>query len=238
VTSTNQLLDKVEDAGLWAYFHKDWLLEIRTALRRQLPREYHLFVESESILVTPEGETPPAPILPDLAVARAPGPQLGQAAAGGSAAVIEVIEEVELVTKYSLLIRRAPDNRIVAALELLSPSNKGLSSRLDREKYLRKRDDYLQSGINLLEVDALRRGQRLFPPGLAQLGIYERNAWTAVYAGGRRALRGFGWNAADDAPAIPWTIEESTAALVDLNATIQSASDFNRWPDLVAARSD
>jgi hypothetical protein len=236
--NSNQLLDQIEAAGLWAYFHKDWLLEIRTALRRQLPPEYHLFVESEAILVTPDGQTPPAPILPDLSVARAVGPPLAQPLAGGAAAVIEVVEEVELVTKYSLLIRRAPEHHLVAALELLSPSNKGQSSRLDRDKYLRKRDGYLEAGVNLLEIDALRSGQRLIPSALARLEEYERNAWTAAHAGGTRALRGYGWHITEDPPAVPWTIEDSTTALVDLKATLQSASEFNRWPQLVAGRSD
>jgi hypothetical protein len=40
VENPNELLSKIEAAHLWAYFHKDWLLEMRQRLRPQLPPEY------------------------------------------------------------------------------------------------------------------------------------------------------------------------------------------------------
>ncbi len=43
----NLLLSRIEAAHLWACFHKDWLLQIRSQLRSQLPPEYFVFVESE-----------------------------------------------------------------------------------------------------------------------------------------------------------------------------------------------
>ena len=138
----NELLDRVEAKGLWAFFHKDWLLEMRTALRPQLPPEYHLFVESESILVAPDSIGSATPVLPDLSVARDEGVRTSTGrtvSSAAKAAVIEIDEEVEIVSTYSLLIRRVPENRIVGALEVISPTNKGASSRLEREKYLSKR---------------------------------------------------------------------------------------------------
>src|SRR6266550_3231530 len=68
----NQLLAKIEERHLWAYFHKDWLLEIRGQIRLQLPATYHVFVESEAILLTPETDEVAATSMPDLAVAGAP----------------------------------------------------------------------------------------------------------------------------------------------------------------------
>jgi hypothetical protein len=235
VDNLNNLLDRVESAGLWAFFHKDWLLEIRTALRPQLPGDYHLFVESESILISPDGE-PPVPILPDLAVARLEGNTgfpAPAATAEPTAAVIEYVEKVEVDSKYSLLIRRAPENRIVAALEIVSPTNKGASSRLDREKYLLKRDGYLEAGVSYLEIDALKSGIRLLPPALTKLAVFERNAWTAFHVRGQRRVRGCGWNHADPLPVVPWTIEDALAVTIDFAATLRSASEFNRWPQLV-----
>src|SRR5690606_24490551 len=98
----------------------------------------------------------------------------------------------ETETHYTLIVRRSPDQRIVAAVELLSPSNKGIGNRLDREKHLRKRGDYLDAGVNLLEIDALLHGERDLPPALATLADYERVAWTATHGEGRRRYRGFG----------------------------------------------
>ena len=43
-------------------------------------------------------------------------------------------------------------------IELLSPANK--SRGVDHEAYLVKRQEYLQTGTNLVEIDLLRGGQR------------------------------------------------------------------------------
>ena len=128
----NILLSKVEAAGLWAYFHRDWLLQIRVLLGPQLPPEYFVFVESEAILIAPDPAQVPRPVLPDVSLAR---PDCDRAMKSprqtdrGTAALIELDEPCELLSQYTLLIRRAPENRVVAALELLSPSNKGTLPR-------------------------------------------------------------------------------------------------------------
>lgn len=232
----NELLSKIEAAHLWAYFHKDWLLEIRQRLRPQLPPEYHVFVESESLLVSPDGEEPPAISLPDVSVTRPAhvSPAVAESAPrAGTAAIIEWDEPCELFTKYTLLIRRAPDNHVVAALELVSPSNKGVGSRLDREKYLRKRESFLEAGVNFLEIDALMEGERLLPVGLQKLAAYERNAWTAAHHPGGRRHRGYGWNAGDPLPEIAWEVEEGLAVHVNLAVTLRAACEFNRWEQMV-----
>jgi hypothetical protein len=49
---------------------------------------------------------------------------------------------------------------VVTAVELLSPANK--SSDKDGEAYLTNRQEYFRSGVNLVEMDLLRSGNR--PP--------------------------------------------------------------------------
>jgi hypothetical protein len=49
---------------------------------------------------------------------------------------------------------------VVTAIELHSPSNK--SPGPDRDAYLAKREEYLATGTNLVEIDLLRAGSR--PP--------------------------------------------------------------------------
>jgi len=56
-------------------------------------------------------------------------------------------------------IQDALDRTRVTAIELLSPSNKTPGS--DRTQYLAKRDRYLETGVNLVEIDLLRGGPRL-----------------------------------------------------------------------------
>lgn len=59
----------------------------------------------------------------------------------------------------SVEIRDTAQNRLVTCIEILSPVNKrdpGLT------QYRRKRQQRYQSGIHLLEIDFIRRGQRPF----------------------------------------------------------------------------
>ena len=230
----NVLLARIESSQLWAYFHKDWLLQIRTQIRPQLPRAYSIFVESEAILVAPAAEGSPIPVAPDISVTRPERLSEPSASAPqGTAAIVEVDEPCELVTAYTLLIRRAPENRLVAVAELLLPSNKGVHGVWDRDSFLRKRHQYLESGINLLEIDALTGGERMFPPSLSRLSQFARCAWTAFHDDGRRRWRGWGWNDIDPPPTIVWRVEGNLNVSVDLCDTIRQAAQFNPWESLV-----
>lgn len=232
----NALLTGIERARLWNYFHKDWLLQIRAALRPQLSSEYHVFVESEAILIAPEDDEPATVTLPDVAVARrdaaVPG-TVAQAMMLGTVAVLEVDEPCELETRYSLVIRRAADHRVTAVCEMVSPSNKGLGNRFDREKHLRKRERLIEAGVSLLEIDALLRGDPILPDALDDLSRFSRTAWTAYYEDGIRKWRGWGWNESDPLPAIPWRVDVEAVCTVDLAATCNEACEFNSWEQMV-----
>ena len=233
---SNLFLSRIEARQLWAFFHKDWLLQLRVLIRPQLPQEYYLFVESETIVISPEENRAPGVILPDVSIARSSASERSRTEVGASeatAAVVDVEEVCEVFGKYSLLIRRAPENQVVAALEILSPSNKGLGNRLDLDAFLRKRSDYLQAGVNLLEIDALREGERRLQESLQELSRFPRIAWSAFHREGRRRLRGWGWSETDPLPTIPWTVEANLDVLVDLGLSLDQACEFNRWEALV-----
>ncbi|MEX0703749.1 MAG: DUF4058 family protein [Planctomycetales bacterium] len=236
IAPPNELLARIESARLWNFFHKDWLLQMRLALRGQLPGEYRVFVESEAVLVTPDGADAPAGVfVPDVSAGRSASlPPEGGGFPRGAAttAVVEADETCAIETHYTLVVRHSRDQRIVAVVELLSPSNKGLGNRLDREQHLRKRDRYLDAGINLLEIDSLLEGVRDLPPAIAALKDYERVAWTASHDDGRRRYRGWGWNARDPLPAIDWRIDPGRAVLIDLSVTLRDAVAFNDWESL------
>ncbi len=64
--ASNQLLQKIESAGLWSYFQKDWLIQIRERLHQQLPQGYRVFVESKAVIIVPVSFAPPSStIIPD-----------------------------------------------------------------------------------------------------------------------------------------------------------------------------
>lgn len=233
MTDANDLLRRVELRRLWAFFHKDWLLQIRTLLRPQLPREYCLFVESEAVVVTPLAGQIAAPVLPDLAIGGKEGTAGRKTRREETTqATVEVEESCEQYTAYTLLIRRSPGNRLVAVCELLSPTNKGVFGDIYKEKHLKKRERYLDAGINTLEIDALLEGQRVLPQSVESLSEYGRNAWTVFHQDGKRKWRGWGWNADDDLPKIPWHVEEDLEISVDLPAALKEAVEFNPWHDL------
>ncbi|QDT39846.1 DUF4058 family protein [Stratiformator vulcanicus] len=232
----NEILIRVESKRLWGYFHKDWLIQIRQSLRSQIPSTFRVFVESEAVLITPESAGPVATNLPDISVGRLDSDSLGDSrfAAEATAAVVDVEELCESETHYQLVIRRSPENRIVAVLELLSPSNKGVGNRFDQERHLRKRDDFIAAGINLLEIDALSEGHRDLPTALTPLNGFERLAWTVNADQDKRRFRGWGWNADQSPPTIDWQLDASVGALVDLSATAKEAIDFNNWDELAS----
>jgi hypothetical protein len=232
----NELLSKIEAARMWSFFHKDWLLQMRLALRDQLPPEYRVFVESEAVIISPDPVESMQVVQPDVAIARDSRISARSPSESGdaTAAVVEAEEPCETETHYSLIIRRSSDNHVVGALELLSPSNKGVGNRLDEQKHLRKRDDYLDAGVSLLEVDALSVGHRTIPPAIADLAAFDRIAWTACHDGGRRRYRGWGWNDDESLPKIDWQIDSEQRVLIDTSATLKEAAEFNDWESLVA----
>ena len=233
MTEIPELLTRIEQKRLWAYFHKDWLLQIREHLRPQLPRELAIFVESETVLISPGATEPSAAFAPDLSIARHETEATTEGlSAQATATVLEVEEEIELFEQYSLLIRRAPENRVVAAAEILSPTNKGVFGLLDKEKYLRKRDAYLEAGINLFEIDVLHDGDRILPPALDRLRSFDRTAWTVCHAAGRRRFRSWGWSATEPLPTVEWEVEPGLSTFVDLALTCRRACEFNPWETL------
>lgn len=234
----NDLLSQIESAKMWSYFHKDWLLQIRPLLRGQLPDEYVVFVESEAVLISPEWDAPSAlrSLHPDVAVTGAGQPTSlpdREPVEGATLAVVEAEEPCEIETHYSLVIRRSPDNRRVAALELLSPSNKGIGNRLDRHKHLRKREEYLDAGVNLLEIDALTQGERDLPEPLNRLRSFSRIAWSAAHDDGIRRYRGWGWGQDETMPRIDWQVDDGCVVLVDLATSFREAAEFNPWESLL-----
>src|SRR5262249_7771238 len=62
-----------------------------------------------------------------------------------------------------LTVRELPGRRVVTTIELLSPTNKKTEDA--RKKYLAKRRELLESGVNFVEIDLLRAGKPMPPDG-------------------------------------------------------------------------
>ena len=74
-----------------------------------------------------------------------------------------IIEEIGLEledeprTRRHIKIVEWDGGRVVTAIEILSPANKQETE--GRVAYLRKQGEYLQAGINLVEIDLIREGE-------------------------------------------------------------------------------
>lgn len=152
----------IEAAHLWSDFHICMIVAMRGALNAVLPEGYAASADVQVWSVDPEKETsvllgkPDVPITQELEddggvatrVRHAPAP-----------ATLRLRMRRRRTRRY-LRIHEARSSRVVTAIELLSPSNK--TPGADRDAYLAKREEYLATGTNVVEIDLLRAGTR--PP--------------------------------------------------------------------------
>jgi hypothetical protein len=146
------------NAGVFRHFHVTWIGQLGLALKGILPRGYYALVEQHlsrkqgDVLALHSGdpeELTPAPEPPD----------------GGAVAVAEVPPKVQrtLVAapleargRRTLTIRHTSGHRIIALVEILSPSTTGGVDGVTA--FVEKAVAALRAGIHLVLVD-------LFPPG-------------------------------------------------------------------------
>ncbi len=145
----------IERPPLWPDFHDSLIAGIRAALQPLL-RPRYAAITQDRLYVLESGR----PIWPDVALLRTPGPQQPPAASVAvlepdAPAVFELWRE-EIREPVLHIVEIAADNRVVTAIEILSPSNKKPGP--GRDSYLAKREEFWQAGTNLVEIDLLREG--------------------------------------------------------------------------------
>lgn len=128
--------------------------------------------------------------------------------------------DLDPITQRYLKVIERPNRRVVTVMEFLSPINKQPGED-GIEMYLAKRAEYLASQCHLVEIDLLRRGERLPMRGPLPAGDY------FVYIGRRgRKPRGkvVGWDWKSPMPTImiPLLPEDPEIDL-NLQAVFESA---------------
>jgi hypothetical protein len=162
----------------WRDVHARLIIYIADQLQRQLPEPLVARAE-ESVSVDIEDQ-PTGTVRPDVAVAE----RQWDSGTGG-VAVLEappaVAEPLLLrvpepeVDRRVEIIDPASGGRVVTAIEVLSPSNK-LPGRA-REAYQSKQRDFLAAGVNLVEIDLVRKGQWVFSVDEALLAERQRTPY-------------------------------------------------------------
>lgn len=157
----------VEAPGIWPDFHLGMIAAMRSALNERLPPHYVAAGDQHVWLEIPGSGSGHVVGKSDVLVASS-----GRKSAGRSRSykipspASTVLPGVRRLGNRYLKIFDATYRRLVTVVELLSRANK--SRRRDRADYLAKRNEFLASGVNLVEMDLLRAGKRL-PMGTAHL---------------------------------------------------------------------
>jgi hypothetical protein len=160
----------IEGCGLWGDFHDDLISEIKRSLATTAPERYVVRTGERSYLVLVEAnESLHHAFLPDVAVKAPKGRK--RASSNGGVLVAEPKVAVEPVTMCAFIqeehkesfveIYEADANqRLVTSIEVLSPSNKRPGTP-GWDLYQRKRQSLMTGGVNLIEIDLLRGGERM-----------------------------------------------------------------------------
>jgi hypothetical protein len=141
----------------WSDFHATFIALLKEALQPSLPRSLRARTEERVLLEEADDEWSQA-WKPDVTVVDTGLRERGQSPSGAAVAVpapiyLELLN-VPLIDRFVQIVDVTNGNRIITAIEVLSPWNKS-SGRLNRD-YLRKLDDYGRAGVSLVEIDLLR----------------------------------------------------------------------------------
>jgi hypothetical protein len=194
----------IEACHLWEDFHHDLTLEIKSVLAPLLPPRYVVRAGERTYLVmsTPEGETQPHRSWSDVTVASTPVPPPPASGASPSVATtawegeetpvaVPALVEAEYREVFLEIRQPPPTKKVVACIEILSPSNKRPRTRGWR-LYHRKRRAYLAGQAHFVEIDLLRGGRRMpmagpWPEGPYYLLVCRQNeaplckVWSASF---------------------------------------------------------
>ncbi len=222
----------LEDQGRWPDFHGRLITYSCDVISQALPDDYVAQMGEEVRVVTwQEGHD--RLMRPDVAVVRHDRSSGSAPAGGRMAATLEPFEipfaaAVDEVRDTWIEIRRLPDEHLVTAIEVLSPTNKGSSGL---PEYLDKRHRLRTQGVNLVEIDLLIAGCRLpmakpLPPGhfFTIISRASKSKVGEVYA----------WSMEHPLPKIPIPLEDPDPDVVlNLAEIFALAYDRGRYARLI-----
>jgi len=192
----------IEVSHRWTGFHNAFMVACAQQLNQRLPPNYIARIE-ERLQVLSEEEERELGVVPDSVVLDEP-------------------------METFLQVQRFPDERVICAVEMLSPSNK---SGKGRSAYLAKRFEYRHQHVNLVEIDLLLGGQRV--PLLAPLptGHY----FTLVTrAPTRHQCEVYAWSVRDLLATVPVPLDDQSGDVpLDLKGAFDAVWDGFRYEMVV-----
>ncbi len=137
----------LERPALWRDLHHSLISALADDLSPRLRPRYFLAIETHTY-VTVAPDFPPASRYPDAMIIHSGGPAIAVTA-------VALPRSDPLIEGY-LQVRLVPTGEVVTVIELLSHTNKQPGP--ERESYIEKRQEFLDSHVHLVEIDLLRAG--------------------------------------------------------------------------------
>lgn len=135
------------------------------------------------------------------------------------------VEDWSRETRHFLVLHDLNGERVVAILEILSPTNKGFYAHADFEAFRDRRLRLLSSPISYMEIDAVPAGTRWLPRTLLALDKHAGVVWASVPCpSGERRFEGWAWAAGGPLPRVPWDLGAYGSVAVDLEGTFSEAA--------------
>ncbi|HEY3965938.1 MAG TPA: DUF4058 family protein [Planctomycetaceae bacterium] len=231
----------LESPAIWPDFHDHLASEIGAQLNQLLPAPYYAKLEMRPEIGIIADDRIGIAIVPDVSIAEAWPPRPPPS----TTAVVER-PRVEVSKSIDLIVYREPlkhhflevrdskqGHKLVTLIEILSPSNKRRGS--DREAYEKKQRAVLETDANMIELDLLRDGERIYAsPQVADLVyqlIPQPDYLVIVNRASLRQERGIGYHLfpvgiRDALPSIPIPLRKENCDIVlDLQFVLNRAYD-------------
>ncbi len=141
----------------WGDIHTSLMVYIRDQITDQLPSDLQARVEE---CVSVDLDESPRWIYPVVTVLELPEASTTAAVAVADAVIAEPtiipLPNEKPTQRHLEVVDLNSGNRVVTAIELLSPANK--QEVAGRSAYRRKQREYIEAGVNLVEIDFIRTG--------------------------------------------------------------------------------
>lgn len=163
----------LEHPHVWHDFHQQFCIDCRTALLSAIAPKYYCRLDENIYLHDLSDEPDLSLVQADVAIietATANVPSTDSTAHIAAPIHGRIVTQTDVEREVFLEIRDRETSELITVIELLSPANKRRGR--DREQFLKKRSELLNSDVNYVEIDLLRGGPRLPVEGLPRCDYY------------------------------------------------------------------
>jgi hypothetical protein len=159
----------LENPAIFPNFHLQMISHIQGSLNRVLRPKYLACVE-ERVYISAEDDPGRKLIIPDVEIRQSShkAALASTASRRASTAVLDVAEPIiatslidDEIHEHLLNVTDVATKKIIAVIEILSPTNKCVGAA-GRKQYLTKRRDLMSSESHFIEIDLLRDGKSTF----------------------------------------------------------------------------